>query len=191
MVAQANKQGVQPPYAVGSKVWSFLPREQRSKLGVKYDGPWTVTEVIGNTFKIEKEGKEDHRPQSDLKPYEQPAFSSDLTPTMSECSENKDVEDDIHKNLLWAMILTGGFANAWKRTDINPPPLSHTNQAILLDAEDEREAGAAAPAEQRDQVEVIESLKGFWISLRHLGLMNHTVVMTTNRRTVVHRVFRY
>ena len=78
MAAQANKQGVQAPFAVGSKVWRLNPRELRSKLSLNYSGPWTVKEVIGNTYKIEKEGEHSHRPQADLKPYEPPVFDSQL-----------------------------------------------------------------------------------------------------------------
>ena len=159
MVAQTSKKGIQAPYAVGSKVWKFLPREQRSKISVNYDGPWTVTNVIGNTFKIEKDGKEEHRPQSDLKPYEEPAFGNNNIEKKS--SDTTDIDDvgDARKYLLpGALFLFGNFANASETAEINAPPPSPTNQQPLSDDAEARSEVADADAVDRTREENVEGI---------------------------------
>ena len=49
---QAIKKGIQPHFREGSKVWRLLPRENRAKLSLHYDGPWTVIKRLDNTYKI-------------------------------------------------------------------------------------------------------------------------------------------
>ena len=83
MIAQSSKKGTQPPFLVGSQVWRLIPTEARHKLSMHYDGPWDVKKVLGNTYVIEKDGKELHRPHSDLKVYEKPIFPHEQEkPTM-------------------------------------------------------------------------------------------------------------
>ena len=97
MIRQTSKKGTQPDFPVGSQVWSYLPTESRSKLSLHYDGPWTVTEKIGNTYKIEKDNVITHRPHSDLKPYMQPRYENNNQDDNNNNNNKEENENDTQK----------------------------------------------------------------------------------------------
>ena len=97
MIKQTSKKGTIEPFAVGSKVLKLCPTETKHKLSLNYDGPYVVKQIIGNTCVIEKDGKQYHRPQCDLKPYEEPKFE-EVNEAMDDGMNERMNEDPLSDN---------------------------------------------------------------------------------------------
>ena len=112
MVKHTSKHGTQGPFPVGAQVWKLIPTEARHKLSVNYDGPWLVTERVGNTYKLSKDGEVCHRPQVDLKIYEKPMFEKNKQEVqqglVNEKVHKDDGVNDLSKWLTMAHLITGG-----------------------------------------------------------------------------------
>ena len=106
MIKQREKKGVQPAFEVGAKVWCRIPTEDRTKLSLHNDGPWTIIKrldpsvnVQGNTYVIRNEkGDEKVRPHSDLKEFTPDTFPSKDSHTPDTDQSTPDIVREEHKN---------------------------------------------------------------------------------------------
>ena len=167
MERPAVKHGSQPQFEKGSFVWAHIPTECRHKLSLHYDGPWEVTEVLGNTYILKKGDVVMHRPQCDLKPYAEPKFQLEkATPNdFSQKSEKVEIKTNgLDKKtlgtwLLYAHILTGGTiapdvnnpSSSIVCSDVRTPPAQTHIDAASRSAVD-RQGDPPLPVEERNQV---------------------------------------
>ena len=124
MKKQSEKNGVQRPFKVGEQVMKFLPREQGNKSSLNFDGPYKVKTVVGNTYIIERNGVEYHRPHCDLKIYEEPKFQKNddndsCDNADSDMTSQNDSLDDYRRLNDWlsvAHLVSGGSVNSAANT---------------------------------------------------------------------------